>query len=287
MERIKMKKIICVIDNSVKRSSKFRGEHGLSFWIETENGSVLFDTGSTGKALIYNLGLLDISPNQAVAVILSHAHNDHTGGLSDLLSKNPGLPIYASPDLFRPRYSFRNRKPNFIGIPLKEDELSQLADLRFDDSPIEVLPGLWTTGEISQRPEPEGRSQKHFVPQDGGWVADPYQDDMSMVMDISDGLVLICGCCHAGLLNTMAHVDRIFQKPIIAILGGTHLATADEPSLEHTISVLRDSYNVQHYYLNHCTGENAFVALAHSFGKRVQPCPAGTIIQFDKQGNLL
>lgn len=276
-----MKNITCVIDNTVKRSSKLHGEHGLAFLIKTEDGGVLFDTGRSGKLLLHNMDLLEINPQEIGAVVLSHAHIDHTGGLSELLLSNPGLPLYANPDLFRPRFSYRAGQYQSIGMSIDRNELIQLADVRLDDKPVEVLPGLWTSGEITKRSEQEGRSARHVVPEGDGWIPDPYQDDMSMVMDNLEGLVLICGCCHAGLLNTMAHVQRTFQRNITAVLGGTHLVTADEPSLKHIINILRDSYDVQDFYLNHCTGEYAFAALVNSFGRRLHPCPVGTVLDFN------
>jgi 7,8-dihydropterin-6-yl-methyl-4-(beta-D-ribofuranosyl)aminobenzene 5'-phosphate synthase len=275
-----MKKITCVVDNKVQPSSFLRGEHGMSFWIQMDDNHVLFDTGMSGTVLLHNLKLLELNVQEIGGVILSHAHHDHTGGLSNLLSEKLGTPLYASPDLFRPRYSIRNQQYKSIGLSMTEDELSQLAELRLDDSPIEIVPGLWTSGEIDERAEPEGRSAQHVVQADDGWMLDPYQDDMSMVMETQDGLVLICGCCHAGLINTMSHVTRTFQRPIIAVLGGTHLVTADEPYLKQVVSQLRDFHDLQSYYLNHCTGENAFQALANVFGERVKPCPAGTIVTF-------
>jgi 7,8-dihydropterin-6-yl-methyl-4-(beta-D-ribofuranosyl)aminobenzene 5'-phosphate synthase len=216
----------------------------------------------------------------AGALILSHAHIDHTGGLIAILSQKPGLPLYASPDLFRPRFTLREDTYKSIGLPLTQEELAQLADLHLSDAPIEVLPGLWTTGEIGERPEPEGRSTRHYVPDGDGWQPDPYRDDMSLVMETQAGLVVICGCCHAGLLNTLAHVRRTFQRPIIAVLGGTHLVNAEEAYLQHVIEIISDTYGPIRFYLNHCTGPQAYVALASAFGDRVSPCPVGTILTF-------
>jgi len=276
-----MKKITCVIENSVKQGTPFWGEHGLSFRIEVDDACALFDTGNSEAVLLHNLGLLGRCPRNASAVILSHAHHDHTGGLPAVLSQKPGLPLYANPDIFRPRYSLRDGEYKDIGSPINREALTQLADLRLSDTPVEVLPGLWTSGEIKERPEPEGRGARHFVPADDGWQPDPYQDDMAMVLETEDGLALICGCCHAGLLNTLAHVRRIFQRPIIAVLGGAHLIAADETQLQHIINVLRDVYQIPRLYLNHCTGIQAQIALTNAFGERAQPFPAGAELIFE------
>jgi 7,8-dihydropterin-6-yl-methyl-4-(beta-D-ribofuranosyl)aminobenzene 5'-phosphate synthase len=276
-----MKKITCVVDNTVQHGSLYWGEHGVSFRIETDQGCFLFDTGRTESVLWHNLGMMGGCPRDAKALVLSHAHIDHTGALVTVLSQKPGLPLYASPDLFRARFKLQEGNYKPIGLPLTQQELNQLADLRLSETPTEVLSGVWTSGEIAERPEPEGRSNRHMVLIDGGWQPDPYKDDMSLVIETQEGLVVICGCCHAGLLNTLAHVQRAFQRRITTILGGTHLVEADEAHLKRVITILRDTYGTPRLYLNHCTGDRAYVALASAFGDHVNPCPAGTMLTFE------
>ena len=276
-----MKRITCVVENTVKQGSAFWGEHGLAFLLEVDQSQALFDTGQSGKVLLHNLTLLEESLDNVDALILSHAHNDHTGGLTTVLSQKPDLSLFASPDLFRPRFTLKEESYKSIGLSLTREEVGYMADFRPSTAPIEVLPGLWITGEIKDRPEPEGRSLYHFVAAGNNWQPDPYQDDMSLVLETQEGLVVICGCCHAGLLNTLAHVQRTFQKPIMAILGGTHLVSANEAQLQRVIEVLRDRYGSPRLYLNHCTGLPAYVVLTNVFGDRVSPCPVGTVLTFD------
>jgi len=273
-------RISCIVDNSVLQGSSFWGEHGLSFYIETEHGHVLFDTGLSGTVLLHNLEKLDRTLKSIDALVLSHAHNDHTGGLAKILSQKPGLPLYANADFFRPRFTLGESGTEFVGLPLTQDELSQMANLRLNDAPVEILPGLWTTGEIRERLEPEGRSPSHVVPHGQKWQPDPYQDDLSLVLETQNGVVLICGCCHAGLLNTLAHIHRIFQQPIVAILGGTHLVSADDAHLQRVKEVLHDRYDSPVLYLSHCTGIQAYVELAHTFSDKINPFPLGTTLTF-------
>jgi 7,8-dihydropterin-6-yl-methyl-4-(beta-D-ribofuranosyl)aminobenzene 5'-phosphate synthase len=281
-EKNRMKQITCLINNTVQQGSPFWGEHGLSFLIETGQGRLLFDTGQTAAVLLHNLALVGLSTDQIEAVVLSHAHNDHTGGLPALLSRRPGLAVYASPDIGRPRYSRKEERYAFIGLPVPMAALAHQAELHLDADPVEVLPGLWTTGEIKERLEPEGRSPNHVVPhQDDDWQPDPYRDDMSMVMETGEGLVLICGCCHAGLLNTLAHVEQTFQGQIMAVLGGSHLVSAEGTELQRVVEVLANRYGPLRFYPNHCTGQRAYVALAAAFGDRVQPYPAGLTLTFE------
>jgi len=276
-----MNKITCIVDNNAQKDTDLRSEHGLSFWIETPGGRVIFDTGQTNAVFARNLGLLGLKIQDTAALALSHAHHDHTGGLESALSQNKKLKIYAHSDLFQPRYSLREGEYRSVGIALTQEELFRRAELHLSNVPQEILPNLWTTGEISPRPEAEGRSAHHFIRVEGVWQPDPYRDDLSLVLKTSKGLIVICGCCHAGLLNTLLHVQKSFSGPIISILGGTHLVSASEAELRHVAKTLEAHHPNVALYLNHCTGERAYQALSDALGHQVKPCPAGTMIYFD------
>jgi len=279
-------RVTCVVDDAVCDHSTFWGEHGLAFLIETESGSVLFDTGQSGTVLLHNLELLGIEPKAISALAISHAHYDHAGGLPALLDRGSvgdlrptGIPLHAHPDLFRERFSRREGSLESVGLPVEREALEQRLTLQLSAEPTEILPGLWTTGEMTDRTEPEGRSAHHLIRGMEGWEPDPYRDDMALVLETGSGLVLLCGCCHAGLLNTLAHVRRTFGTDITAVAGGTHLLHADEAHLRHVTEALRD-LGVPRLYLNHCTGQRAYVTLAQAFGEKAAPCPAGTRLSF-------
>lgn len=274
-------KIRCLVDNSARRGARFWGEHGLSFHVETADGAVLFDTGQSGDVLLHNAGLFGLDLAQVDALAISHAHYDHTGGLEAFLAHSkPGIPLYANPDLFRERYSQRGDEYRAIGMPISRETLTTRTDLRLNAEPTEILPGVWTTGVIGERPFFEGRSAHHFIRAGDGWQPDPYADDLSLVLETAAGLVVICGCCHAGLLNTLAHIRRHFTGAIIAAMGGTHLVSASGADLRQAADMLRDIYGSPRLYPAHCTGERAYMVLAEAFGDRVQPCPAGTMLDF-------
>ena len=274
-------KLTCVVDDGIPLDPALRHEHGLSFLIETIEARVLFDTGPRGEVLLHNMEVLGIDPQRLTALALSHGHYDHTGGLPALLDHlPPHLPLYAHPDLFRERFSRRKSGLKSVGISIGREELAARLALHLSAEPTEIAAGIWTTGEITDRPEPEGASERHLVRGDGGFVHDPYRDDLSLVLETDAGLVVVCGCCHAGLLNTLTHVRRKFGQEIIAVIGGTHLLDTDEAGLAHIVAVLRETYNSPRLYLNHCTGDKAIEILQRAFGERVAPCPAGTVLTF-------
>ena len=148
--------ITCLVDDAV-HDHHLWGEHGLAFLIEVAGRRVLLDTGQSGTVLLHNMEALGIDPQTVDALAISHAHYDHTGGLPLLLDRmRPGLPLYAHPDLFRERFSLRQGKPTSIGISLSQDVLAAKTTPNLSDQPQEIGPGVWTTGEIALRREPEG-----------------------------------------------------------------------------------------------------------------------------------
>ena len=272
-------KLTCLVDNAVKPGSDLWGEHGLAFLVEGLSGCLLFDTGASFTVLAHNLAALDIPVESITALALSHGHRDHTGGLESFLALRGRLPTYiAHPDLLAKRYSCQTRRTESIGLPFEPRLLQERAELCVSSEPRQVLSGIWTTGEIGNRPEPEGRSPGHYLSQNGELVPDPYRDDMGLVLEGSSGLALLCGCSHAGLLNVLLHVRSAFGQAPTTIIGGLHLLPSSSGDLASLIGALR-RFGTPALYPNHCTGTRAFLALAQAFPERVIPCPAGMVLE--------
>lgn len=273
--------VTCVVDDAVLRSSLFWGEHGVAFLIDTDDGRVLFDTGQSGTVLLHNLEVLGAGLETIDAVAISHGHYDHAGGLPALLEHlNPDTPVYANPELFRKRYSRKGGVLETVGMPLTKEELVTKVPLSLRAEHQQIVPAVWTTGEITERPEKEGSSSHHCMREDGEIVQDRYLDDMALILVTDGRLTVLCGCCHAGLLNTLAHVERLFEQPVEAIAGGLHLTSANEEELEHICQELQARPALRRIYPNHCTGETAFVALTNELGpSTVDPFPAGTTLE--------
>lgn len=275
-----MTKITCVVNDVVKEGSDLKAEHGLSLWIELEHTSVLFDTGQSAEVLSHNLQVLGLAPIHIDSLIISHAHDDHTGGMAAIFPERRTMPLFGQSSLFKGRYSAKNDVYKSVGMAIKESDLSHYFYMKLSDEPVEVAPNLWTTGAIVERPEAMGASKHHFIHTTSGWEPDPYTDDLSLVLKTSAGNVLICGCCHAGLLNTLNHAEKVFGGPFIAVLGGTHLNSLGDEYLDHIISEFEARYPDCQFYLNHCTGKNAIDRLTERIGERVHDFVAGSVVEF-------
>jgi len=272
-------KLTIIVDDRAQPGSPFRAEHGASFAIESQGRTLLFDTGGSGEVLLHNLEAAGLEPEGIEAVILSHGHNDHTGGLAALLARAPGLPVHAHPDLFRERFVKADTGPRPVGPPFTASDLEARAVYHSSSEPQEILPGVWSTGEIAPRSEAEGRGPAHLVLGENGWEPDPYLDDMSVVVKVDGGLVLVCGCCHAGLLNTLAHVRRVFGQDPLAVVGGLHLGSTDTPTMDHIVAALA-GYGPPQLSVGHCTGDRGFLRLKMAFGSRVALYAAGAELDF-------
>lgn len=205
-------------------------EHGLSFWVEAGETRLLIDAGET-CSFLQNAAALGIDLAAADAVALSHGHYDHAGGLPAALDAAPGARLYLHPAALQPRFARRKRgRPESIGMP----DASRAALLAASDrvvwtsGPTEVVPGVWCTGPVPRDDEREPGDPDFFF-DDGCTMPDPVPDDQSFWMDTPDGLWVILGCAHAGVLATLEYIDRLTGgRPLARLIGGTHLMHASD-----------------------------------------------------------
>ncbi|HNW34607.1 MAG TPA: MBL fold metallo-hydrolase [Candidatus Ozemobacteraceae bacterium] len=272
-------KITILVDD--KAPDGLTAEHGLAFWIEFGKAKFLFDTGQ-GAALEGNARALGIDLAAADMVALSHGHYDHSGGLPLVLLRSPGARLHCHPGVMKPRYSIRDGVVKAIGMP--EASRNALDRLPALNRAIEARPVLWSdhaglTGPIQRRTTFETTGGPFFLdPQ--GTQPDPIEDDQALWVRTSEGVVVVAGCCHSGLINTLTRVAELSRYDTIrAVIGGFHLLNADGQRLDLTIEALR-KFNPGQLIPCHCTGEGAVKALSAAFGERVIPGRVGNTFEW-------
>lgn len=274
-------KITTLSENTVPQGGKnLIGEHGLSFYIETETHKVLFDTGQ-GIALTNNAGVMGIDLSQIDKVILSHGHYDHSGGLEKLVELNREFALYAHPEAFGQKVKQADDAYKFIGIPVEKRSLEQKGiKLKLDNTSVQIAPGIMTTGAIPQKNDFETVEPGYFI-QNGNKVApDALADDQAIILDTSRGVVVLLGCSHRGVINTLTHVASLTgKKNIHAIFGGLHLGKASDSKLRKIVDHLAE-FGLKKIGVGHCTGPRAFLALSNKFADGVFLNTVGNTVNF-------
>jgi 7,8-dihydropterin-6-yl-methyl-4-(beta-D-ribofuranosyl)aminobenzene 5'-phosphate synthase len=279
-EYINNLRITTLIENTSAHGG-ILGEFALSMLIETDEISLLFDCGR-GFSTIYNAVALGCDLSGIDKIILSHGHNDHTGGLYplfQLLEKE--TQIIAHPDIWKEKYYQPPDKPcEYAGIPYKREALESLgARFTLTNQPTNISDNIMTTGEIPMNTEFENVHDHLFVKEGDHWAPDNVPDDQALTIKTARGLVILSGCAHRGIINTVQHAKNITGlEKVYLILGGLHLFDRPMHRIKKTINTLK-KLNIKKIGVSHCTGMEATIEIAKAFGNKFFLNNAGTVTQ--------
>jgi 7,8-dihydropterin-6-yl-methyl-4-(beta-D-ribofuranosyl)aminobenzene 5'-phosphate synthase len=217
---------------------------GFACLVEAGETSILFDTGGDGATLLGNMAALGIDPQSIEVVILSHIHGDHTGGLGALLDTGVRPTVYV-PHSFPARF-----KDNVRALTVLEEVMG----------PAEILPGVYTTGEM------------------GSGII-----EQALAIETADGLVVITGCAHPGVVEMVRRAKQVGESEVCLVVGGFHLGSASQQKIDRIIADFRE-LGVRWVAPCHCTGDQAVKTFADAFGMDFIPNGVGCVITVNAEG---
>ena len=277
-------KITILADNKAEKN--LDPEHGFSAWIEASGICILFDTGQ-GTALAGNALKLGIDLDGTDHLVLSHGHYDHGGGIVQVLRQAPESKVHLHPGAVIPRFVL-DRQGRARAVGLSRDTVRFLAGLpenriHWTTGKELLSPDIGLTGSIPRLNPHEDTGGPFFTDQKGN-SRDFLPDDQAIWIEAPEGLAVITGCAHSGIINTLNHVMAITGKTKIwTVVGGFHLMNASHSRMEETLNQLR-KISPDIIAPCHCTGEKALELIREEFNPGFMPCHAGTVISLPRTG---
>ncbi len=265
-----MKGRIVTLSENTAGSVRYLAEWGLCVLVETDESKVLLDTGASISAQ-HNADLAGIDLKEIDVIVLSHGHQDHTGGLREILRRRrKETRIIAHPDIWQAKYSRLPGRPDrYSGIPFKREELESLgARFELTDQSVRISEHVLTTGEVPMTTDFEEVASSLFTREASGWQPDRLADDQALILETPLGLFIVLGCAHRGIINTIYQAQKLTGiKEVYDVVGGCHLVRTSEERVRRTIAAL-SALNIQKIGVSHCTGLPAAATMAQTFGER-------------------
>lgn len=264
-------KISILNENTVYKRGLI-AEHGLSLLIETDNKRILFDMGQS-FAFTYNAEKMNISLEGLDAIVISHGHYDHTGGLEYLVKSNQKLPnIYVQEEAF---FEKKNGEKN-IGIPWNVEEFRD--NIVYVSEKEEIFQNIYLISNIPYYTDFERVPSKFKKIKYGKIVEDDMIDEQVLVIEKEEGLFVFAGCSHRGIINILKHVNKIFNgKRICFLIAGMHLISSNNEYIQRTIDELK-KIDIDKIIPLHCTGPIAISRIQAEFKDKCEMVETGQII---------
>ncbi len=276
---------VLIEDSNSSAKPKLKAKHGLAFFIKAKiddnEVTIMMDTGPTPEDLLHNVDAMGINLQNVNVIALSHAHYDHTGGLIAALKQTKKrVPVIAHPTVFDPKLKIMPHL-TLIGAPFKSSIVESAGGVPLlATDPVKIADGITTTGEVPRMTAFES-VRGFWTVHNRSFLEDQMLDDQSLVFDVEGkGLVVVAGCAHSGIINTIKHAQKITaNNRVHAVLGGFHLISADAKSIQATVNELE---KLDPHFIGpcHCTGKKATKKIAETFGDRCCLLHTGDLIEF-------
>ncbi|MDX9703376.1 MAG: MBL fold metallo-hydrolase [Candidatus Auribacterota bacterium] len=271
--------ITILVDDTVTRSMLL-AEHGFSAYLDINGHKVLFDAGQ-GMALKHNARLMGIKLNNLDSIIISHGHYDHANGIKKLINLHK-IMVYAHPLTTCPRYKkIGDNEFKQIGIDwISNRSTQEMIEWQLSSDPQYITNDVVLSGEIPRTMKFEESDEPFYIKDRDNIVKDYLFDDQALFLRTPEGLIIITGCAHSGLINTILHAVKLMNDDrVLAVIGGTHLIHSGEERLQVTVEHL-ESLKVKKLYAAHCTGFNSCCFLKERLKDRFERLEVGKSLEW-------
>jgi 7,8-dihydropterin-6-yl-methyl-4-(beta-D-ribofuranosyl)aminobenzene 5'-phosphate synthase len=267
------------------------GEWGFAALVEADGHRILFDTGAHSDVVLKNAQTMGIDLSSVPEVVLSHNHWDHVGGLLTLrqsvLAKSPSAlaRVHVGKGIFYRRTSFNPGIDDNPALLLKPEYEKTGGVFVVHDRPAQIYPGIWLTGPVPRKyPERNwSGSGRMLTPE--GWVEDNVPEDQALVFDTDKGLVVLVGCAHAGIINTLEYAQAIVRtEHFYSVIGGVHLFNASDETLDWTAKKLK-GLGMDNFLGGHCTGIEPVYRFRAALGLDRRHCVVAAVGSFFELGH--
>jgi len=255
-------RIVTLVENQGGVHKGLRSEHGISFYVESNGKSLLFDTGQS-EAFLENAEKLKIDLRRIEALCVSHGHYDHSGGVRHLFAQGITPPVWIGKGFFDEKYAKDGTTYEYVGNDFDGEYFNSVGvTYREVDSEVqEMLPGVYAVTRFERVFPDETVNPRFWVLRKGAFEQDTFGDEISLVLDTPKGLVVLLGCSHPGVKNILFTITKRFSRKIYAVLGGTHMVEATEGSVARSLQYFSEGV-VDLLGVSHCTGEKASKQIA-------------------------
>lgn len=270
---------LTVLIENLVYSQDLKGEHGLSFYIKTDDGiNILFDTGQTGD-FVFNARKLGVDLKTIDYVVLSHGHYDHTGGLEAFLEINNTAKIIMKLNALAIKYSDKTGKIRKISFPLRENYKNFPNEFLFIKNDYEIGKHVKIISKIKITNTIENKEEHLFYEKAGKVLKDNFRDELFMTLEKEEEFSIINGCAHNGIINIINQGKEKVDKKLKYIIGGTHLKSKSKEILDFTINELKEM-DFEKIYVNHCTGIDSYAEMKLHLKDKVDYLFTGNKVEF-------
>lgn len=272
---------ITILCNDRSIREDIQAEHGFSCLIQNGRGSVLFDTGDTGMYL-ENARKIGVDLSEVRHVVLSHAHYDHSGGFLAFAAQQQSYELLVHRRFFTPKYWDEDPCFRFVGNRFTPESLCEKGVpfflIKTDTFPLGEDRKAWLLSRFPRVTAFEVIEPAAYQYAAGDFLPDTFEEELVYAADTADGLVIVSGCSHSGIANICEEAQKRLNRPICAVIGGTHLISAQEKQQRDTIAYFNAHPKIRLLAPVHCTGDAALEAFRQQC-PAYHPVGAGSVIE--------